>query len=919
VRNAPHGSRISPKRVRMSQELPETELFGGWLRKQRRLLDLTQQELADEVGCARVTLRRIEAGTLRPSRELAKVLLECFGIPGGQQEDWIRFARGLAPMPGVGAPLEASVRTSNLPVSPTSFIGRDKEKNEIAFLSERSPLVTILGAAGIGKTRLSLQVAQSQAASYPEGAWLIELAPIRDPLLLPRIVATAIGLRDEPQRPVIDMLCDYLHGKRLLIVLDNCEHLVDACAKLADRILSTAPSVRILASSREALNIPGEVTYLIPPLEIPEIDMVSSLDSACQVEAVRLFIDRAAAALPSFHASDENIASIVRICRHLDGIPLALELAAAKVRVLSVEQLAERLEDRFRLLTGGSRTSLERHQTLRAAIDWSYNLLSPDEQTLFRRLSIFFGGWSLPAAESVCSGDEPEGVLELLEQLINKSLVFAERKQGEDRYQMLETIRQYAFEKLVQHDEDQVLHDRHFKYFLHLAEQAAPHLVRDEQLSWLKHLDRDYENLRAALEWALTGESAGPALRLCAALGRFWLIRCYWREGAAWLDRSLDQAANHADPRERAARIRAFYVDADLADHLGNLLRMEVSAKTSLNLCNPQTDRLDAAIAAFYVGLVHQGLEENEKALRFFEDSLAEFQNLGDAYWEACAFRSLTYILVQRGEMSRIERDRQALLLARHAGERLHLAKVLFNQATWALTSNQIEAAEANLQECERLYDELGYKTGKVSYYHAVIAHLNREYEQAKIMYAKVRDQSDFLGDQDRRSLAITNLGIIAREENDLARAHSYFEQALKVAEAIGSKHDIGYRLALLAEVEYLQGNVNDARENLRKSLWIAGELNDRRYTIGNTLLIFSRVFIDLAPNTAVQVFGAAHAHVQKVDEPLDRFFLHDSDRVIDQARKVLGNQAFQAAFLEGQKMLLDDALQLAFTTLAEM
>jgi tetratricopeptide (TPR) repeat protein len=484
---------------------------------------------------------------------------------------------------------------------------------------------------------------------------------------------------------------------------------------------------------------------------------------------------------------------------------------------------------------------------------------------------------------------------------------------------MLETIRQYASEKLVQQEEDQVQYARHFEYFLHLAEEAAPHLVRAEQLTWLERLDLDHENLRAALEWALHQESPEPALRLCAALGRFWLIRCYWKEGANWLDRALDKPAEKSNLQERTARIRALYVDADLADHIGNLSRMEVSAKTSLNLCNMDTSRLDTAIAGFYVGLVYQGLEENEKALHYFEKSLAEFHELGDAFWEACAYRSLTYILVQRGEMSRTERDKQALRLARRAGERLHLAKVLFNQATWALTSNQIENAEDNLKECEWLYEELGYKTGKVFYYHAVIAHLNRDYEQAKSMYEKVRKQSEFLGDQDRQSLAITNLGIIAREEGNLTQAHSSFEEALKIAEAIGSKHDIGYRLALLAETEYLQGDVDAARENLRKSLWIAGELNDRRYTIGNTLLIFSRVFINLSPNAAVQVFGAAHAHVQKVDEPLDRFFLHDSDRVIDQAHKVLGDKAFQSAFQQGQRMPLDDALKLANTTLVEM
>ena len=903
----------------MSSDLTETDQFGEWLRKRRRILDLTQQELADEVGCARVTLRRIESGSLRPSRELAHVFLERFGIPAEELEEWIRFARGLGPMPGgIPSPPYAR-RTSNLPLSPTSFIGREKEKNEIIFLSGQFPLVTILGAAGIGKTRLSLQIARQQSAACPDGVWLVELAPIRDPLLLPRIVATTIGLREEPQRPVIDMLCDYLREKRMLVVFDNCEHLVDACAQLADRILRTAPSVRMIASSREALNIPGEVTYLIPPLEVPESDPPPSLDSACEVEAVRLFVDRAAAALPSFRASDENIASIVRICRQLDGIPLAIELAAAKIKVLSVEQIAERLGDRYRFLTGGSRTSLERHQTLRAAIDWSYNLLSQEEQSLFLRLSIFSGGWSLEAAEAVCGGEEAQDVLDLLEQLINKSLILVEQAHGEFRYQMLETIRQYASEKLVQQKEDQAQHDRHLDHFLGLAEEAAPHLFRDEQLEWLDRLDLDRENLRGALDWSMKLELPEPALRLCTALWRFWLIRCYWREGAGWLDRALALPSDLQDHEERAARIRALYVDADLADHIGSLPRMEVSAKTSLNLCGPETDRRDAAIAGFYVGLVHQGLEENEKALQFFEHSLAEFHDLEDAYWEACAFRSLTYILVQRGEMSRSERDRHALLLARRAGERLHLAKVLFNQATWALTINQIEKAEANLQECESLYDELGYKTGKVFYYHAVIAHLNRDYEQAKVMYEKVRDQSEFLGDQDRQSLALTNLGIIAREQGDLAAAHTLFEQALKIDESIVSLHDIGYRRALLAEVEYLQGDLTAARENLRKSLWIAGELNDRRYTIGNTLLIFARVFINLAPDHAVQVFGAAHAHVQKVDEPLDRFFLHDSDRVIDQAHKVLGDEAFQAAFRRGQKMPLDDALKLAVTMLAEM
>ena len=397
------------------------------------------------------------------------------------------FARGLATMPGDITPSSAPRRTSNLPVSLTSFIGREKESNEIALLSEKHPLVTILGAAGIGKTRLALQIAQTLTGRYPDGVWLVELAPIHDPLLVPRIVSTAIGLRDEPQRPVVDMLCDYLREKSILIVLDNCEHLVEACARLADQILRTGLFVRMIASSREALDIPGEVTYHIPPLDVPESDPVPAWEFASEVDAVRLFLDRAAAALPSFSVSRDNIASIVKICRHLDGIPLAIELAAAKIKVLSVEQIEERLEDRFRLLTGRSRTTLERHQTLRAAIDWSYNLLSADEQALFRRLSVFIGGWSLRAAESVCGVEGLPDLLELLEQLINKSLVFTEESHAEVRYQMLETIRQYAYEKLVQQGESQAQHDRQLDFFLRLVEEAEPHLIRTEQLTWVKN------------------------------------------------------------------------------------------------------------------------------------------------------------------------------------------------------------------------------------------------------------------------------------------------------------------------------------------------------------------------------------------------------------------------------------------------
>src|SRR5215216_1319610 len=365
---------------------------------------------------------------------------------------------------------------NNLPTQLTSFVGREKELADVRRLLQNTHLLTLIGPGGTGKTRLSIQAASEMLDQYPDGIWFVELAPILDPSLVPRTTAIAIGLRYEPQRPVIDMLCDYLRQKKILIILDNCEHLVYACAQMADRLLRAAPDTRILASSREALGIGGEVTYRVPSLGLPDISNLPPLELLSQYEAIHLFVDRATAAVPSFTVTNDNAPALAQVCHRLDGIPLAIELAAAKVRVLSVEQIAKRLDDRFRLLTGGSRTVLERHQTLRAAIDWSYNLLSAAEQVLFRRLSVFVGGWTLEAAELVCEGEtvKSEDILNLLEQLINKSLVIKEQEGNEARYRMLETIRQYASEKLLEAKGVETIRDKHLAYFVKLVEQAEP-------------------------------------------------------------------------------------------------------------------------------------------------------------------------------------------------------------------------------------------------------------------------------------------------------------------------------------------------------------------------------------------------------------------------------------------------------------
>src|SRR5713226_5481995 len=368
-------------------------------------------------------------------------------------------------------------------------------------LLSSTALLTLTGSGGCGKTRLALQVAADLLEEYADGVWLVELAPLADPALVPQTVASALGVRDAPGRPLTATLTDYLRSKSLLLVLDNCEHLLEAGAQLADALLRSCPRLRLLASSREGLGIGGEQTYRVPSLSLPDARHLPPLERLRDFEAVQLFADRARLSQATFAVTQANALSVAQVCQRLDGIPLAIELAAARVKALSVEKLNERLDDMFRLLTGGSRTALPRQQTLRALIDWSYDLLSPSEGALLRRLSVFAGGWTLEAAEAVCAGEGVEEweVLDLLTSLVEKSLVLYEERGGEGRYRLLETVRQYARDRLLEAGEAEAVRGRHLGFVLRLAEEAEPKLSGPEQVVWLDRLEAEHDNLRAAL------------------------------------------------------------------------------------------------------------------------------------------------------------------------------------------------------------------------------------------------------------------------------------------------------------------------------------------------------------------------------------------------------------------------------------
>jgi predicted ATPase len=777
-------------------------------------------------------------------------------------------------------------------------------------------ILTLIGPGGTGKTRLSIQVASALLDRFPDGLWLVELAPILDPLLVPRVTAMTMGLRDEPQRPVIDMLCDYLREKKMLIILDNCEHLVDACARLADRILHAAPDIRILASSREALGIGGEVTYRVPSLDLPDLAHLPPIETLSQYEAVKLFIDRARSAVPSFSVTNENAPAVAQICHRLDGIPLAIELAAAKIRVLGVEQIAKRLDDRFRLLTGGSRTTLERHQTLRAAIDWSYNLLPSTEQALFRQLSVFLGGWTLEAAESICGDGLDVEVLELLEQLINKSLVQMETMAGQTRYSMLETMRQYASEKLVEAGESDTLRDRHLAYFLELAETADPHLIRPEQLEWLAKLDADYENLRLALELALNKETADPSLRLCAALGQFWLLRCYWLEGTKWLNHTLTKPA-HLSKTETYFRAKALSADALLAEQLDDLSRMKESAEQSLRLAQQSSDKREIAIAKLCLGWALRRQNQYDRAVDLIERSFTDFQEMNELFWKTKSYRLFSYILTMQNKIKWKEKIYHDVELARAAGERVELAGILTDLGSYHFVTNQPEEARKCAEEASALLKQIGSHPYEPEFIFGAIAWLHGDYKEAKAIHMDVQTRLGLLGEKNVRSAAIGTLGSLALEEGDFRQARMFLEKSLETARELQNYFFIVMRLIELGNLSYLEGSTDEFKRKYQEGLHLARKLNvgEKFHCLFFTL----RPLESRAEHHTGFILGALHHCQKEMDMPFDPIVKRFYDRAETHARQMIGNETFESLFAEGQKLSLDEAIDLAWKMVEEM
>ncbi len=723
---------------------------------------------------------------------------------------------------------------NNLPLQLTSLIGRQLEIREVRRLLRKHRLVMLTGAGGCGKSRLALEVAGRAQEASPDGIWVVELAPLMDGSLVPQTVAAALGIKDEPGRSPIESLIGFLGKQEALLVLDNCEHLVEGSAELVRTLLLSCPRLRVLATSRESLRLEGEVTYRVPSLELPNGER--ALTELREVESVQLFVDRASNANPAFSLAESNARSVAEICKHLDGMPLAIELAAARVKTMSVAEIASRLEDRFRLLTRGSRGALSRHQTLRALIDWSYALLKPGEQAMLRRLSVFAGGWTLAAAEEVCQGDGIEGwqVLDLLTGLVDKSLVemeaTGEQRTGRTRYRLLESLRQYARERLVEEKEDRAAQRRHLDFYLTLAEKAASQLDGPDQSAWLSRLDEEHDNLRAALEMCKgrDDDAGGAGMRLAGALGGFWQTRGYWLEGRTMCQELLARS----NVLERSPiRARALSVAGTMVHLLGDCTGAQSFHQESLDIARELGDKCGIAGSLNNLGIVARDQGDYAAARSFGEESLTIRRELGDKHGIASSLCNLGNVASDQGDYAEARSlFEESLAISRELGHKHGISGSLNKLGTVAVHLGDYTGARSSYEKSLVIARELGDKQAVASSLNnlGIVASDQGDYASARSFYEESLAIQQELGDKRGAAISLGNLGNMAADRGDYASARHAYEECLAMFRELGNRHGASISLLNLGCLALAQGEYAQARALFEESLAMKRELGDK-------------------------------------------------------------------------------------------
>jgi predicted ATPase/transcriptional regulator with XRE-family HTH domain len=967
---------------------PEAEndsaAFGALLRQHRLAAGLTQEALAERAGLSQRGIQGLERGERHPYRDTVRRLLVALELPAeasaafeaagapaprprrppagqGPARTGItylpaaRVARERAERPqpaGAAAPTQTldgqdwpAGEALTLPLQLTSFVGREADLTELSTLltgeAAGARLVTLTGPGGCGKTRLALEAAAALGAEYRDGARLVDLAALADPALVPQAVATALGVREEPNRPLAVTLRDALRPRHLLLVLDNCEHLRGACAVLATGLLQTCAALCILATSRQALGIAGEVVRQVSPLPVPpEAPLGEAYD---RYPAVRLFADRAAAAAPGFALTPQNAPAVAEVCRRLDGLPLALELAAARARGLPVELLAARLDQRLRLLTTDNPAAPPRQRTLRATLDWSFDLLCPAEQTLFRRLAVFAGGLSLEAAETVCADPDTSArrrtapldsgaVLDGLVSLVDKSLVLVRPVPSgvpAARYWLLDTVRQYARERLVAAGEEEAFGRRHLEWCLGLAERAAAGLAGPEQVAWLDRLEQEHQNLRAALDWAWRADPAA-GLALAGWLWPFWLMRAHHTEGRQRLTGLLaaapagasagpvaGQRAGWGETSQRAGRAAALLGAGVLAITQRDHGAARTLLEESLGEATAGDDRAGAARAQCALGQVVAEQGDYQQARALLEASLAASRGAGDRTGAAEAVAALADLAATQGDFPRASAlYAESSAEFRALGNPWRLARSL---AHLARIHTQGLRAPDDYAQAAALYreglaawralgdlDRVRWAVGQLGN----LARLQGHYAEARAWLQECLHLATESGTSNGRAAALHLLAHLAAAEGDAARAWALYEESLHLRREDGDAATAGICLGDLGNLARAQGDAARARALWRESLGIArGRLGHGwllSWSLGNVATLLAQEGDHAA---AARLAGAAVAAHRFFPQSIDPDERADYRAALAAARAALGAEAFAARWEAGQALTPAEAV----------